>query len=184
MKKTVLKFGLISGAVLAAMMFATLPFIDRIGFDNGVIVGYTTMVVAFLFIFFGIRSYRETVGNGYITFGRAFTVGILITVISCLCYVIAWQILYFNFMPDFLEKYTQYLVEKSRASGSTPEEIAKQVADMEQFKVLYQNPFYNAVITFFIEPFPIGLIITLISALILRKRPDEVAHNTELASNP
>ena len=134
MKKTVLKFGLISGAVLAAMMFATLPFIDRIGFDNGVIVGYTTMVVAFLFIFFGIRSYRETVGNGYITFGRAFTVGILITVISCLCYVIAWQILYFNFMPDFLEKYTQYLVEKSRASGSSPEEIAKQVADMSSLR--------------------------------------------------
>lgn len=184
MKKIVLKFGLISGALLVAMMFATVPFVDRIGFDNGVIVGYTTMVVAFLFIFFGIRSYRETLGNGYISFGRAFSVGILITVISCLCYVIAWQILYFNFMPDFLDKYTQYLTEKSRASGATPAEIAKQVAEMERFEELYQNPFYNAVITFFIEPFPIGLIITLISALILRKRRDEVPHDAELAGNP
>lgn len=184
MKKIVLKFGLISGVILAAMMVATMPFMDRIGFDNGVIVGYTTMVVAFLFVFFGIRAYRETVGNGYITFGRAFKVGILITVISCLCYVVAWQILYFNFLPDFGDKYTQYLIEKSRASGATPEEIAKQVADMERFKVIYQNPFYNAVITFFIEPFPVGLIITGISALILRKRPEELPQETELVSNP
>ena len=185
MKQIVLKFGLISGGLLAAMMVATIPFMDRIGFDNGVIVGYTTMIIAFLFIFFGIRSYRETVGNGYITFGRAFKVGILIAVISCLCYVIAWEILYFNFIPDFGEKYTQYLIEKSRASGASAEEIAKQVADMERFKALLQNPFYNGVITFFVEPFPVALIITVISALILRKRrPEEVPPQAELVSNP
>ena len=70
------------------------------------IIGYTTLVVAFVFVFFGIRSYRENVGNGYITFGRAFKVGILITLIACLCYVISWQIVYYGFVPDFGEKYT------------------------------------------------------------------------------
>jgi Protein of unknown function (DUF4199) len=69
MKKTVLTFGLIGGAILAAMMFATLPFMDKIGFDRGEIIGYTTMILAFLLVFFGIRSYRENVGGGQITFG-------------------------------------------------------------------------------------------------------------------
>ena len=93
MKKTVLTFGLIGGVIIAAMMFATLPFIDKIGFDKGVIVGYTTMVLAFMLVFFGIRSYRENVSDGRITFGRAFAVGILITLVICLFYVIAWEII-------------------------------------------------------------------------------------------
>ena len=183
MKRIVLTYGLISGAIFVAMMVTTMPFVDRIGFENGEIIGYTTLVVAFLFVFFGIRSYREAVGNGYITFGRAFKVGILITVISCLCYVITWEIIYFNFTPDYGDKYTQYLIEKSRAAGASPEQIAREVAKMERFKALYQNPFYNFLITFFAEVFPAGLLLTVISALILRKRPKDVQQQTELVSS-
>jgi len=62
MKKTVLVFGLIAGVLMSVMMLITLPFIDRIGFDRGAVVGYTGMVLSFLLIFFGIRSYRENVG--------------------------------------------------------------------------------------------------------------------------
>jgi hypothetical protein len=169
MKKTVLTFGLISGAIMALMMFATLPFIDRIGFEKGAIVGWTSMILSFLLVFFGIRSYRENVGGGTITFGRAFAVGILITLISCICYVVAWEIIYFNFMPNFVAKYAAYMVEKAKASGASPEAIQAQIEQMKKFKVMYDNPFYNAAITF-TEPFPIGLIMTLISALILRKK--------------
>ena len=183
MKKTVLTFGLISGAIFAVMMATTFPFMDRIGFQYAEVIGYTTMIVAFLFVFIGIRSYRETVGNGYITFGRAFKVGILIVIVSSLCYVISWQIIYFNFIPDFVDKYSQYMIEKSRAAGASPEQIAGEVAQMERFKVIFQNPFYNFLITFFVEPFPIGLIITVISALILRKRPKEIPQETELVPN-
>src|SRR5262245_41206444 len=88
MKKTVLTFGLISGVVSSLLMLLTVPFIDRIGFDRGVFVGYTAIVLSFLLVFFGIKSYRENVGGGEITFGRAFTVGILITLISCVFYVL------------------------------------------------------------------------------------------------
>lgn len=181
MKKTLLTFGLISGAIAAVWMVATIPFIDEIGFDKGMIVGYTGMVLAFLLVFFGIRSYRDTVGNGHISFGRAFTVGILITLISCICYVITWEIVYFNFLPDFAEKYSNYMIEKTRSSGASAEEIAKQVEQMKNMKSIYDNPFLNAAITF-LEPFPVGLLITLISAAILRRRPREVPENTELAS--
>ena len=168
-KKTVLTFGLIGGAIMAAMMFATLPFVDKIGFDKGEIVGYTTMILAFMLVFFGIRSYRENVSDGRITFGRAFAVGILITVVSCVCYVIAWEILYFKFMPDFADKYGSYEVEKERAAGASQQVIDAKLEQMKSFKAMYDNPFINAAITF-VEPFPIGLIVTLISAAFLRKK--------------
>ena len=169
MKKTVLTFGLIGGAIMAAMMFATLPFMDKIGFDKGEIIGYTTMILAFMLVFFGIRSYRENVSAGHITFGRAFVVGILITIVACVCYVIAWEILYFKFMPDFADKYAGYVIEKARASGASQQAIDAQLQQMKSFKAMYDNPFINSAITF-CEPFPIGLIVTLISAAILRKK--------------
>ena len=169
MKKTVLIFGLISGAISAAMMFTTMLFADRIGFERGFIVGYTTIILSFLMVFFGIRSYRENVGHGTITFGRAFAVGILITLISCVCYVVAWEILYYNFMPDFVAKFSAHAIEKLKASGATAEAIQAKMEEMRNLKRILDNPFMNAAATF-IEPFPIGLIITLISALILRKR--------------
>lgn len=169
MKKTVLTFGLISGAILSLMMVSTLPFIDKIGFDKGEVIGYTTMVLSFLLVFFGIRSCRENVGGGSITFGRAFAVGILITLISCLCYVVTWEIIYFKLMPDFVEKYANYIIEQLRTSGASQQAIDAKLQEMKSFKAMYDNPLINAAISF-IEPFPIGLIMTLISAAILRKK--------------
>jgi hypothetical protein len=181
MKKTVLIFGLISGAISAAMMFSIMPFVDRIGFDKGVIVGYTTMIVSFLLVFFGIRSYRENVGGGSISFGRAFAVGILITVISCLCYVAAWEILYFKFMPDFTDKYAAHMIEKAKASGASAQAIQAKIEELRKFKQMYDNPFLNAAISF-TEPFPVGLIITVISALILRKRKKSLTGDSAAAA--
>jgi hypothetical protein len=169
MKKTVLIFGLISGAVAAAMMFATLPFAHRIGFDKGLLIGYTTIILSMLLVFFGIRSYRENIGGGTITFGRAFAVGILITLISCVCYVVAWEILYYNFLPDFTDRYAAEVLAKAKAAGATAEAIQAKMDEVKNLKRILDNPFTNAAATF-IEPFPVGLIVTVISALILRKR--------------
>lgn len=170
MKRTVLTFGLISGVASALMMVSILPFRDRIGFENGATVGYTVIVLSCLLVFPGIRSYRENVGGGQITFGRAFAVGILITLVSSACYVITWEIIYFNFMPDFCDKYASYMVEKVRASGGSQQAIEATLQQMKSMKAMLNNPFINAAFSF-IEPFPIGLIITLISAAILRKNP-------------
>ena len=139
MKRTVLKFGVMSGALSAAMMFATLPFIDKIGFDRGEYVGYTGMVLAFLLVFFGIRSFREQQG-GTISFGRAFTVGTLITVISCACYVAAWEVIYFKLMPGFVDKYTAYTIAQVRASGGSDAAVHAAIERAQNFKVLYDNP--------------------------------------------
>ena len=174
MKKTILTFGVISGLVSSVLMVATVPFADRIGFDRSAIVGYTVIVAAFLLVFFGIRSYRDNVVNGQITFGKAFAVGISITLISCLFYVVTWEILYFRFLPDFMDKYTAHVVEKSKASGASAAAVDAKIQEMKKFKQLYDHPLINAAITF-IEPFPIGLGITLLSAAVLKRKPQSQA---------
>jgi hypothetical protein len=169
MKKIVLTFGCLSGAVSAAMMFATVPFLDTIGFDRGAIFGYTAIVLSFLFVFFGVRAYRDQLGDAPLSFGRAFSVGLLITLISCVFYVVAWQIVYYNFVPDFMDRFANHVVDELRASGATQAAIDAKTREMADFKVLYANPLVNAAFTF-IEPFPVGLLMTLISAATLRRK--------------
>ena len=172
MKKTVITFGVISGVILSGLMLATVPFIDRIGFDYGMVVGYTTMVLSFLMVFFGIRSYRETVGGGKISFGRALSIGVLIMLISCAFYVITWEFVYFNLMPDFGDKYAAYALEKARASGATQQQLEEMTKQFQEFKIMYDKPIMNAAITF-LEPLPVGVPITLLSAALLRKKRKE-----------
>ena len=171
MKRTVWTFGLISGAILSAMMAATLPFQDAIGYDRGAVIGYTTMVLASLLIFFGIRSYRDQVG-GTVSFGRALAVGALITAISSMCYVATWEVIYYKFTPGFVEKMQAHTIEKAKAEGQSQAAIDKQVADMKKFAELYKNPFINSAVTF-LEPLPVGLIMTLVSAGILSRKRRE-----------
>jgi hypothetical protein len=184
MKRSVLTFGLISGAIMSALMLATVPFMHQIGMSGGLVIGYTTMVLAFLLVFFGIRSYRENVGNGYVSFRRAFGVGLLIMLIGCACYVITWEIVYFNFMPDFAEKYAAFALEDARAKGASAAELAKQAEEMKRFQVLYSNIFFNIGLTL-LEPLPVGLVMTFVSALILRRgRKDLHDGQDEVKGNP
>ena len=169
MKKTMLTFGLISGAILSLMMLALLPFQDAIGFDRGAVIGYTTMVLAFLFIFFGVKSYRDNVGKGTVGFVRALSVGALIAVVASVCYTVTWEAIYFGLSPDFVAKYQAYEIGKTRASGASQAEIDKRIAELQKFTEMYKNPAVNAAITF-IEPLPVGLVIALVSAGILRRK--------------
>ena len=168
MKRIVVTFGLISGVMSSLMMLLTVPFMDRIGFEYGHVFGYTAIVLSFLLVFFGIRSYREQAG-GALTFGRGFQVGILITLISCAFYVLTWQLVYFKLAPGFADKYKAYAIEQKRAAGASEQEIREIERQIESFKVYYDNPLFNAAITF-IEPFPVGLLVTLISAGVLRRK--------------
>ena len=143
MRKIVLTFGLIAGAILSAMMLITLPFHDQIGFDKGAIIGYTTMVLAFLMVFFGVKSYRDNVAGGSVTFGRGFMVGLLITAVASVCYVATWEVIYHRFAPDYVEKYGAYAVEKMRKSGASDAEILAKTKEMAEFNELYKNPLVN-----------------------------------------
>lgn len=169
MKKTVLVFGLISGGLSSLMMVATVPFADRIGWEKGEILGYTTIVLSALIVYFGVRSYRENAGGGRLTFGRGFAVGILITLISSACYVGTWEIVYFKLMPGFAEKYAAHMVERAKASGASQQKMDETERKAKQFKQMYDNPAINVAMTF-MEVFPIGLVVTAVSAGILRKK--------------
>jgi uncharacterized protein DUF4199 len=182
MKKNILTFGLISGAISSLMIVATVPFADRIGFDKGAVIGYTAIVLSFLLVFFGIRAYRDNVGSGQITFAKAFAVGISITLISCICYVVTWEVLYFRFLPGFMDKYGAYMIEKLKASDAGPAAIQAQLQQIEKYKEMYDNPLLNAAMTF-LEPFPIGLVITLISAAVLRRKPQSQAVQSPLPAS-
>ena len=168
MKRIIVKNGLISGAILAAMLFGTVPMQDMVGFDIGAVIGFTTMVIAGLMIYFGVRSYRDGIGGGVVSFGRAFRIGITIVAISTTCYVAAWQVVYYKFMPDFGDKYAAHMIAKAEADSLPPAELEAKRAEMEKFKEAYKNPLVNIGFTF-LEPLPVGLLMTLIAAGLLRR---------------
>lgn len=176
MKKIVLRFGLASGAILILCSAVMLPLCMSgvLDFDFNETLGYSSMVLSFLLVFFGIRSYRDNVASGSIGFGKAFQVGILITLVTCAIYVIAWEITYYNFFPNFLDQYTAFTLNKLRASGAGEAAIQAKAAEMAEFAKLYANPLFNIGITF-LEVFPVGLVVTLVSAAILRRKPRQDA---------
>jgi hypothetical protein len=168
MKKIVWTFGLISGGIIAVLMILTLPFEEKIG-DLGLVVGYTTMLLAFLMIYFGIRTYRDNELGGAIRFGRAFQVGILITLISSTCYVATWEILSNTVMTDFVEKYSARMIEKTKQSGATEAQVAAKQAEMAKFAEAYKNPAVSVAYTY-LEVFPVGLLVTLVCAGVLSRK--------------
>ena len=127
------------------------------------------MLLAFSLVFFGIRNYRDKYNEGVISFGKAFKIGIMIVLIASTIYVIAWLIDYFFFIPDFMEKYSAHILDELKASGASQIEIDKQTQEMASFGRLYKNPFFNAMMTY-LEILPVGLIVTLISSLILKRK--------------
>lgn len=175
MQRIVLRFGLASSALLLALTAVMMPLCLRgaIDFDNMELLGYSAMVLSFLFVFFGVRSYRDNVAGGTIGFGKAFQVGILITLVTCAVYVVAWQITYYGFIPDFFDRYSEHVLTRMRADGAAEAAVQAKAAEMAGLAKLYVNPLFNAVITF-LEVFPVGLIVTLVSAAILRRKPGDL----------
>jgi hypothetical protein len=169
MKKIVLTFGLISGLIMSVLMGGSLLLADKIGSGHSLVLGYTIMVASFLLIYFGIRSYRDITLAGQISFGRAFACGILIALISSICYVVMWEVLYLNFMPHFMDGYFAAQIHKVQSAGLDAATTAARVAAIQHSQQLYQNPLINMAYTL-MEPLPVGLLITLISAALLRRR--------------
>jgi hypothetical protein len=104
-----------------------------------------------------------------VKFGRAFAVGVLITLIATACYVATWEVIYYNFMPDFMDKYAAKQVENVKKSGASEAKIAETEKAMAQLAVAYKNPLVNIAYTS-IEPLPVGLLFALISAGVLSRR--------------
>jgi len=173
MKKNIIIYGLIAGIVVSVLMlFSVNSLSHREGsfdYNRSLLIGYASMLIAFSLVFVGIRNYRDKYNEGVISFGKAFKIGIMIVLIASTIYVIAWLIDYFFFIPDFMEKYSAYMINELKAGGASQIEIDKQTKEMADFATMYKNPFYNAMMTY-VEILPVGLIVTLISSLILKRK--------------
>jgi hypothetical protein len=168
----VLTFGVIAGLILAASMAFTVLVVKDVG-NKGEVIGYTMMVLAFSLVYFGVRSYRDNDQRGSIGFGRAFGVGVMIMALASCFYVAAWEVLYYNYMPDFGTKYAAAAVDRYKASGATAEQVAAKKAQMDRIAEMYKNPVTNAAITF-LEPLPVGLVVALVCAGVLRRTQPEL----------
>ena len=170
MTRIVLVFGVISGAIAAGLMWLLIVLQNSgsIDLDNGMTFGYATMVIALSLVFFGIKSYRDNNG-GHITFFKGLQVGILIALISAICYAVSWELYYRGSGQQFLEKYTAHYIDGMRRDGASDAEVAKAQEEMAQFMELYKNFFVRFGMTL-MEILPVGIIVTLISAALLRRR--------------
>ncbi|KQB99033.1 DUF4199 domain-containing protein [Pedobacter sp. Hv1] len=170
MKKNVLIFGLLSGLIASSMLIvAAVQCYNNKDFSGNMVMGFTLMILAFSFIFVGIKNYRDKFNNGVISFGKAFKIGISIALIASTVYVVTWLIAYYGFIPDFMDKYAAHVIDQARAAGKSTVEINKAIAEMADYKEMYKTPIGVILLTY-MEILPVGLVITLISALILKRK--------------
>lgn len=171
MKKIILVYGLIAGLIMGGMFFATVPFWrnGHMNFDNGMVVGYITMVVALSLVFFGVKSYRDQHLNGTITFGKAFQVGILITLVASVIYCLSWEICLRTVFTDFSDRWQTHTIDLMKTNGASDAEITAATNELKQWGEWYKNPLLRFAMTM-VEVFPVGLVITFLSAALLRRK--------------
>jgi hypothetical protein len=171
MKKNVLIFGLIAGVINAIWMFTMVGYcMSEASFENGMILGFTEMILSLSLIFIAVKNYRDKYNDGLVSFGKAFMIGLYISLIASTFYVLSWEVEYHYFVPDFGEKYTAHMIEQMKAKGMAQSELDANAAEMAKEFELYKSPLYRIPYTY-VEILPVGLLISLISALILKRKP-------------
>ncbi|MEO9485551.1 MAG: DUF4199 domain-containing protein [Ekhidna sp.] len=165
--KIALKYGLISGGLIVVSWFITIGLGDNPDFAIAEIAGYAIMILALSAVFLGIKKIRDE--KGTISFKEAFLNGLGITLVASIIYVIGWMIYMPNFAPDFVDKYQAAQVELIEQSEASDEEKNKEIDEMNQWIENYKKPPIMVAMTF-TEIFPIGLLVTLISSLILKRK--------------
>jgi len=169
MGRYILKFGLIVGFINVLGFFPLIFGINYVSFDYTEIIGYTLMLIAFAFVYLGIKNYRDEALKSNMGFGKGLTAGLLMTLIGATIYVLTWLIVYYVFIPDFMDKYADACFEKMKKGGSSDFDIAEKMKDIGILKALYKNPLMIVLITYG-EILPIGILASLVSSLVLRKK--------------
>ena len=165
----ILKYGLIAGAIVGGIMFAQFTLMGgEHNFEYGMLIGYATMLVALSAVFMGIKRHRDKELGGVIRFWPAFGMGVAMSVIAGILYSLSWEASQAVTGGDFMAAYSNYVIGQARANGESAAAIAKMTAEMAEFKVQYANPWYRLPMTFS-EIFPVGVLVSLVSAALLRR---------------
>ena len=167
MFKIILRYGVIAGVIVGSILSTVAISMKDNPPSYGVALGYLTMLVALSAVFIGIKRYRDQDLGGVIRFWPAFGMGVAISFIAGIFYVAAWEISVAMVNLDFADGYSKALIAKQQAKGVSGEALAKFVAEMDQFKIQYANPLWRLPMVF-AEIFPVGVLVSLISAALLR----------------
>lgn len=173
MNRNVLIFGLVLGAILCGnMIYMVHLCYTNPDFKSNDVIGYTALIVIFSLVFFGVRNYRNKELGGIISFGKAFKTGALIALAGATMYVVVWLFYYYLVVPDYLDKYIAHVLKE--VAQEKPADLAAKTKEMASFKEMYKNTFFVIIITY-AEVLPIGLIVALVSALVLKKKNNAAA---------
>jgi hypothetical protein len=168
MLKLILRYGIIAGLIVAAPMLVVMLTATREEAHlGGMLVGYLTMLVALTAVFLGVKQYRDKFKGGVIRFLPAFGVGLGISAVASLIYMLSWEVS-IAFSPfDFAASWQHHMIESAKAHGATAAELARVTAEADNFARMYANPVYRMAMTY-AEMFPVGLLVSLITAAVLR----------------
>lgn len=166
MLRMIFSYGVVAGLIVGVPM-SWMAIAMHQSMAYGMIIGYTTMLIALSAVFVAIKRYRDTELGGVIRFWPALGLGLGISVVAGILYVISWETALAVTHMDFASTYANSLIEQQKAAGISGEALSKFIADMDTFKVQYANPLYRLPMTF-IEIFPVGVLVSLVSAALLR----------------
>jgi hypothetical protein len=167
MLKKILVYGLIAGLIAGLPLSAFVIFARDNAPDHGLLIGYTIMLVALSTIFVAVKRHRDEALGGIIRFWPAFGLGLGISAVAGVLYVLAWEASCAATHFDFASVYAASMIEQKRAAGASAAELAKVAAEAARFKVQYHNPLFRLPMTF-MEIFPVGVLVSLLSAALLR----------------
>lgn len=168
MLRTILKYGVIAGLVVGGFELVTFTaFSGMPPLKYGMLIGYTTMLIALCAVFVGIKRHRDVERGGVIGFWSGLGIGLGISFIAGIFYVVAWEAVQAITHMDFASSYAHAIIASEKAKGASAETLAKLTADMETFKIQYANPMFRLPMVF-AEIFPVGVLVSLVSAGLLR----------------
>lgn len=172
MSRIILVYGVIVGAIVIGLAILSLALAGT----HPAWLGFLVMIVAFSAIFFAVKQYRDQSLGGVIRFGTAALLGIGIAAVASFIYVAVWEIYLYASDYAFADVYAEHMIDEKRAAGASASELAALDREMDEFRTLYANPLMRIPITF-VEIFPVGLLIALIAAGVLRtrRRPEAIA---------
>ncbi len=166
MTRIAIVYGVLAGVIVIACTILVFN-LTGIGHAHSEWLGYLIMILALTMIFFGVKRYRDREKGGVIRFLPAFLMGLAIAVVAGIAYVATWEAYIAISGYDFISDYTSAMIAAARAKGVTGAALDAQIAEMKALKVQYADPMFRLPMTF-LEIFPVGLIIAIISAAILR----------------
>jgi len=165
--KYALTYGLLSGLVIIATMLSGILLGGQDSFFSSMWFGYLVMLVALTFIFVGVKRYRDIEHGGVIKFKPALVMGLGIAGVAAVAYIVVWESYLALTDYRFMDDYVAGILRARQAEGASAAAIAQEAASLESMRISYGNPLYRIPITF-LEIFPVGLLVALFSASLLR----------------